>query len=73
MIILNLRNDPQYQLFLYTHYSKMDIPSYNPVWTKDGYYFNYNRVLVKRDLSIIDKIRYYIKDFKLYIKERKQR
>ena len=66
----SLKNDPQYQLFFYTHYRKVNIPSYQPHWTKDSMYFEYHTVIVKNELTIIQKLRYYMRDFRIWLKKR---
>jgi len=67
-VINQLRRFPDLALFFDTHFVIKDKVSIVPVFTKDGIYFPRYSVIARRRVTVLDKIRFYIRDFILYIK-----
>jgi len=70
MKITSLEDDPQYQLFIKHHYSIIVKQSLRPIWHRDQMIFPIKKIIIKRKLSLIEKLYYYFLDLKLYFKHR---
>ena len=68
---VHIINDPQYSLFFSHHYRTKIEQSFRPIWTSTSMYFPANKITYRKNLTFFDKIKYYITDMKLYLKERK--
>ena len=67
-VVEQLRHFPELALFFDTHFVVKDKVSIVPVFTREGMTFPKYSVIARRKVTFIDKIRYYIRDFVLYIK-----
>ena len=67
-VVEQLRRLPELALFFDTHFIVKDKVSIVPVFTREGMTFPKYSVIARRNVRFIDKIRYYIRDFVLYIK-----
>ncbi len=65
-------NDSQYDLFFNYHYTVEVKQSLRPIFSSKGMIFPSHTIIKKRKLSVVDKLRYYLFDFYLYMKERKK-
>jgi len=63
--------DPQYSLFFKSHYKTIKKQSLRPMWSRGSMIFTSQSYTVKKNLTIIDKIKYYLKDLKLWYEIRK--
>lgn len=63
--------DEAYKLFIETHYIVREKVSYVPSWSKGAIHFQKHYIMVRRKLSLLDKLKYYIRDFKIWLRERK--
>jgi len=65
-----LAEDKEYCLFVSTHYEFKEEVSLVPEWSGDRPIFPTRTVIVKKQLSLFQKLKYYFNDFKLWIRER---
>jgi hypothetical protein len=67
---MSYTQDPQYDLFYNYHYTKEHRQSLRPIYSGNKMSFPSYNIITKKKLSVIDKLRYYVYDFLLYIKTR---
>ncbi|MHA1290490.1 MAG: hypothetical protein ACTSPB_24165 [Candidatus Thorarchaeota archaeon] len=67
-VVEQLRRFPELALFFDTHFIVKDKVSIVPVFTREGMTFPKYSVIARRNITFIDKIKYYILDFILYVK-----
>ena len=67
-VIEQLKCFPELALFFDTHFMLKDRVSIVPVFTREGIVFPRYSVIARRKVTFLDKIRFYIRDFILYIK-----
>jgi hypothetical protein len=67
-----MERDKQYQLFFSNHYTIEIEQSYRPIFSSNRMSFPSKRVVIKKKLTLADKLRYYWSDLLLWNKERKQ-
>ena len=65
----SLTRDKEYQLFISTHYEIKEEISLVPLWSNDTISFSRIIKIKKKRLSLLDKIKFYIQDFIIWIKE----
>ena len=66
-------NDPQYKLFMETHYKTEEIISFRPTWSGDRMMFPKHIQVTRKDVNLAAKLKYYYQDFRLYLKMRRER
>jgi len=71
MKLKRLEDDPEYVLFILTHYTIEKKQSFIPIWTRGEMVFPVRTSIAKKRLTLIEKLKYYINDFKLYLKLRR--
>ena len=67
-----IEEDEQYKLFCNSHYRVEIKQSYRPIWSSSSMHFPSKTCIIKRRLSILDKLIYYWRDLSLWLKERKR-
>ena len=67
-VVEQLRHFPELALFFDTHFIIKDKVSIVPVFTREGMIFPKYSVISRRNITFIDKIKYYILDFILYVR-----
>lgn len=65
---MSLSNDPQYQLFFDTHYYVKVEQSLRPSFAYGRMNFPTRYYYVRKYLTILDKLRYYLQDLILWFK-----
>jgi hypothetical protein len=63
-----MERDRTYQLFVKYHYTIEVVQSYRPSFSSRGMNFPHITIVKKNRLTLIEKLRYYIEDFKLFIR-----
>lgn len=64
-----LIEDKEYQLFISTHYEFREEISLVPLWSNDTISFPRTIRIRKKRLSLLDKIKFYIQDFIIWMRE----
>lgn len=70
-VIEALRALPELSLFIDTHFRVESVRSHRPIFTREGMYFPTKHYIVRRKLSPLQKLAYYLKDWSLYLKIRR--
>jgi len=68
--MINMEKDKHYQLFVEKHYVIRKQQTLRPVILQDKLYFPTKKIFIKKRLSLIDKLVYYVEDLLLWLKER---
>jgi len=67
-LIDQLLRDEEFRLFLKSHYVVEVETSYIPLLSGDKLYFKSDLVVVRKKLNILDKLKYYLLDLKLFLR-----
>ena len=70
-VVEQLRRFPELALFFDTHFVVKDKVSTVPIFTREGIMFSRYSVITRRKITFLDKIKFYIKDFRLYLERRR--
>jgi len=67
----NLENDEEFLEFFRTHYELKVVPTLTPVFYGIEMHFPKEKKFIKRQLTLLEKLRYYWRDFKIWWKNGK--
>ena len=70
-VVEQLRRFPELALFFDTHFVVKDKVSTVPIFTREGIMFSRYSVITRRKITFLDKIKFYIKDCRLYLERRR--